>query len=121
MARPKRNRKSNTSAKTKLLRLLGRRPLPLRALAKTIVSEPSLLVRVLSAAAAEGTPTPDVDTAVVLLGADGLRRTLAKPKSQPNHEVSGCKCPRLRPARANADRLRALRRAIADDRYQVDP
>jgi hypothetical protein len=117
----KHNRKSTTSATARLLRLLWRRPLPLRALVKTIVSDPPLLALVLAAAAAEGAIALDVESAVVLLGAEGLRRALAKQKSQPNGETSGCERPRRRPARANAGRLRALRQAIADDRYQVDP
>ena len=121
MAPPKRNRKSRTHALAKLLKLLRRRPLPLRALVKTILSDPHLLVLVQSAAAAEGAIALDVESAVVLLGAAGLQRAVAKQKSQPNGEGTGCECPRRRPARANAGRLRALRQAIADDRYRVDP
>lgn len=121
MTRTRRNRKSSTNAAARLLRLLRRRPLPLRALVKTIVSDPHLLALVLAAAGDEGAIALDVESAVVLLGAEGLRRALAKQKSQPNGEGTGCECPRRRPARANAGRLRALRQAIADDRYRVDP
>jgi hypothetical protein len=121
MAPPKRNRKSRTHATAKLLKLLRRRPLPLRALVKTILSDPHLLVLVQSAAAAEGAIALDVESAVVLLGAEGLRRAVAKQKSQPNGEIGGCERSQLRPARANAGRLRALRQAIASDRYRVNP
>jgi hypothetical protein len=105
----------------KLLKLLRRRPLPLRALVNAIVAERSLVLLVLGAAAAEGAIAPaDVEAAVVLLGADGLRQALLKQESQPGRDARGGGRPRRRAAGTNDGRLRALRKAIASDQYLVD-
>jgi hypothetical protein len=121
MARSSRN-KARTRATIKLLKLLRRRPLPLRALVKAIAAEPSLIRRVLNAAAAEGAfRAPDIESAVVLLGAERLRRALLQQESQPDREGHGGKRLRQRPAQSKEGELQALRKAIANDRYRVDP
>lgn len=90
-----------------LLGLLERRPLPLRALVKTVASDPALTALVLASAAEEGATRPlHVESAIVLLGAEGLRSALARKTAR---------------STLRARNLRTLREAIAGNRYRVNP
>jgi hypothetical protein len=105
-------------SRARLRQLLRRRPLPLRRLVKEITADPALVTVVLGAAADEsGTRLHDVESAVVLLGAEGLRAALAR---RAEFSLTGGEA-RRRGGGPHAGRMQALRKAIAGDRYRVHP
>lgn len=109
---PPKRKASRASNRRRLLELLQHRPLPLRKLVKAIAANPSLVSLVMRAAASEcSVPPPDIETAVVLLGTDGLRDALAKPLWRGSKAAS----------KPHAGHLQALRRAITHNRYRIDP
>ena len=95
-----------------LLRLLQRQPLPLHDMVRTIACDAAMLSLVIRAAAAESASLPpDLESAIVLLGADGLR-TLA--------ESAAPWIPRRsKPVLPTRRRMRALRKAIGTGYYLV--
>ena len=95
-----------------LLRLLRRPPLPLRELVRIIDSDPTLMSTVMRAARAEcASGPPDLESAIVLLGADRLR-TLAQTAARAIPRRNKAVLPTRR-------RMRALRKAIDTGSYPV--
>lgn len=122
MGRSSRKQKALRANAAPLLKLLRQRPLPLRALVTAIASDPVLVSLVLRAAGTEcATPPGDVESAVVLLGAEGLRGALARQDSPRNAKQRGGEPARRRPVGPTAGRLRRLRQAITRDQYRVNP
>jgi len=102
-------RRESIEALTKLLR---RQPLLLRELVRVIVSDSALMSVVIGAAGAESATLPsDPESAIVLLGADGLR-TLVQTAAQWVPRRSKGVLPSER-------RMRALRKAIGAGTYPV--
>ena len=114
---PSKHQASRASRRRRLQRLLQQRPLPLRTLVKAISADPALAALVLRVAADQCcVPPADVESAVVLLGAEGLRDALAPLPARGNKAVA-----KPRTTLPNAGRLRAIRKAIANHQYRVDP
>ena len=95
-----------------LTRLLRRQPLPLRELVRVIVSDPALMSLVVRAAGAESASLPaDPESAVVLLGADGLRALV--------HSAAQWAPRRNKGVLPSERRMRALRKAIGSGNYPL--
>ena len=84
---------------------------------KTLTRDAGLTSLVLRAAAAERAAiTPDLGTAIVVLGAARLRGLIGS-----ESRVARATSPLRRGKRGESSKLQALKKAIAGDQYRLDP
>jgi anti-sigma28 factor (negative regulator of flagellin synthesis) len=133
MARKKTQRRTRaarraTEAARTIRKLLRQNPLRLAELQHAIASHAGLASSVLRAAAAEQPVAPDLESAIVLLGAEGIRMALARSanqaklsaKRQRRRKASAAPTDTAMPP-ATAERIRVLRAALARNVYRIDP
>jgi hypothetical protein len=108
---------------TSVKKLLRQRPLPLGELVAAIQRDPALASFVLRAASGERSmlPPPDLESSILLLGAEGVRGALERAARSRRRRPKPKGASAGRPPHPDQKKLRGLQKALAVDRYRVDP
>ena len=107
---------------TSVRKLLRQNPLPLGELVTAIQRDPALTSFVLRAARREPSMLPpDLESSIVLLGAEGVRGTLQRAARSRRSKAKPARVSTGGPAHPDQKKLRVLEKVLALDRYRVDP
>jgi hypothetical protein len=107
---------------TSVKKLLRQRPLPLGELVAAIQRDPALASLVLRAASGERSMLPpDLESSILLLGAEGVRGALKRAARSRRRRPKPKGASGGRPPHPDQKKLRVLQKALAVDRYRVDP